>query len=175
MSDRMTAMEVEKQQFKRKVRGYDAEEVGLYLRSVAEEIERLNLDNARLLEENGTLGTELANHRTREKTLQETLVTAQKMSEDLKEHSRVQADQMIHAARIQAERTLQETQDQLSLLEAEISRAKLDRDLFEKRLQGTIEEHLEMLEQRRGDRKSTPDNVRPIRRPGVDIAGRDIG
>ena len=55
MSDRITAMDVEGQRFNRKVRGFDPEEVTLYLRSVAEEIERLNLDNAKLLEENGRL------------------------------------------------------------------------------------------------------------------------
>ena len=55
MSERVTAREVERQQFKRKVRGFDPEEVQLYLFSVSEEIERLNLENGRLLEENGRL------------------------------------------------------------------------------------------------------------------------
>ena len=174
MSDRITAMDVEGQRFNRKVRGFDPEEVTLYLRSVAEEIERLNLDNAKLLEENGRLAREVNEHAARERTLQETLVTAQRMSEELKERSQMQADQLMHETRIRAERTLQETQDQLARLEAEISRAKLDRDLFEKRLEATIEEHLKMLEQRRTLREAAPDNVRPIR-PGRDIAGLDIG
>ena len=39
-------MDVEQQEFTRKVRGYDTDEVKLFLRSVSEEIERLNLDNA---------------------------------------------------------------------------------------------------------------------------------
>ena len=174
MSDRITARDVERQVFNKKVRGFDPEEVSLYLRSVAEEIERLNLDNARMLEENGRLTREVKEHSAREQTLQQTLVTAQKMSEELRERSQMQADQLMHEARIRSERTLQETQDQLARLEAEISRAKLDRDLFEKRLEATIEEHLKMLEQRRTLREAAPDNVRPIRL-GHDIAGRDIG
>ena len=174
MSDRVTAMDVERQKFNRKVRGFDPEEVTLYLRSVSEEIERLNLENAKLLEESGRLRGQVKEHASREQTLQQTLVTAQKMSEELKERSRMQADQLMHETRIRAERTLQETQDQLARLEAEISRAKLDRDLFEKRLEATIEEHLKMLEQRRTLREAAPDNVHPIR-PGRDIAGLDIG
>ena len=174
MSDRITAMDVERQEFKRKVRGFDPEEVSLYLRSVSEEIERLNLDNARLLEENGRLVRQVAEHATREQTLQQTLVTAQTMSAELKERSQVQADQLMHEARFKAERTLQETQDQLARLEAEISRARLDRDLFERRLENTIEEHQKMLEQRRSEREITPDNVRPIR-TGRDTTGYDIG
>ena len=84
MSERITAMDVERQQFKRKVRGFDPEEVTLFLRSVSGEIERLNLENATLLEENGRLKAAVKDHATREQTLQQTLVTAQKMSEELK-------------------------------------------------------------------------------------------
>ena len=175
MSERITAMDIERQQFKRKVRGFDSEEVSLFLRSVSGEIERLNLENATLLEENGRLKGSVKEHATREQTLQQTLVTAQKMCEELKERSQAQADQLMYEARIKAERTLQETQDQLARLEAEISRAKLDRDLFEKRLENTIEEHLKMLEQRRSERKDAPDNVRPIRASTRDVAGFDIG
>ena len=175
MNERITAMDIERQEFKRKVRGVDPEEVALYLRSVAEEVERLNLDNAKLLEENGRLSRQVEEHKEREQTLQQTLVTAQKMSEELQERSRAQADQMVHEARIKVERTLQESQDQLARLEAEISRARLDRDLFEKRLETTIDEHQKMLESRRKEREVSPDNVTPMRRTGLDIAGLDIG
>ena len=175
MSERVTAREVERQQFKRKVRGFDPEEVQLYLFSVSEEIERLNLENGRLLEENGRLTREIGEHCMREQTLQQTLVTAQKMSEELKERSQMQADRLMHEARIRVERTLQESQDQLARLEAEISRAKLDRDLFEKRLEHSIDEHKKMLEQRRSEREITLDNVHPIRSSDRDRAGFDIG
>ena len=41
------------------VRVFDPEEVTLYLKSISDEIERLNLDNARLLEENGRLARQV--------------------------------------------------------------------------------------------------------------------
>ena len=47
MSTRLTAMDVAKQDFTRKMRGFDPDEVTLFLKAVAEEIERLNLDRAR--------------------------------------------------------------------------------------------------------------------------------
>ena len=37
MNDRLTAMDVEKQEFASRVRGYDREEVRMFLRSVAED------------------------------------------------------------------------------------------------------------------------------------------
>ena len=163
MSDRLTAMDVEKQTFRRKVRGYDPDEVHLYLRSVAEALERLNLENAELREETGRLRQRLDDFRTRERTLQETLVTAQRMADELKEKSTAKSELLIKEARLKAERMLEQAQDQLANLEAEISRAKLGRDMFENRVRGIIEEHLAMLDLRKKER-SEPDNVYYLRR-----------
>ena len=55
MGERMTAMDIEGQDFSLKVRGFDRDAVRLYLRSVAEEIEKLNLENASLREDVGNL------------------------------------------------------------------------------------------------------------------------
>ena len=55
MANRLTAMEIEKQEFRRKLRGCDPEEVQLYLEAVAAEVERLNLENAEFHEELGLL------------------------------------------------------------------------------------------------------------------------
>lgn len=167
MSDRLTAMDVQKQEFRRRWRGYDAEEVRMYLQSVAEEVVRLHLRNGELREETGQLRGELEELRARERTLQETLVTAQKMADELTERSRARADLIVKEAQMKSERALQDNQDQLARLEAEISRAKLERDLFEKRLRAMIDEHLDLLE-RRQEGRSGLDNVHPLRRLGSD-------
>ena len=78
-SSRMTPMDVEKQEFSRKMRGYDPDEVRLYLKSIAEELERLNLEQAAVLEEKGEQKRQLKDLRSREQMLQKTLVTAQKL------------------------------------------------------------------------------------------------
>lgn len=168
MSDRLTAMDIEKQDFKRKFHGYEPEEVQLFLRSVAEEVERLNLTNAELREEIGELRRQSEEHRQNERTLQETLVSAQKMAGNLQEQAKSEAESVIRNARQKSERILQENQDQLVRLEAEISRCKLERDLFEKRLRNTIEEHSDLLDRRR-ERKSEADNLRLVpRKRGLD-------
>ena len=111
MTDRLTAMDVEKQEFKRKVRGFDPEEVRYYLKSVADEIERLNLENGQLREDAGRLKKERDEIQNREVVLQKTLVTAQKMSDDLKERAQGQAELLVRDARMKAERLLQDAQD----------------------------------------------------------------
>src|SRR5262245_63936720 len=75
MSDRMTAMDVERQEFHSRVRGYDKEEVRMFLRAVAEEFGRLHLENGMLREEIGHLKLTVEDLRSRERALQDTLVT----------------------------------------------------------------------------------------------------
>lgn len=170
MSDRLTAMDVEKQQFQRKMRGFDPEEVSLYLKSVAEEIERLHLENGELREQTGRLKKGHEELRSREQVLQKTLVTAQRMAEEIKERSEAQAELVLREARMKADRMLQDAQDQLARLEAEVSRCKIEKDLFEKRLRATIDEHVSLLDQRRQSGE-TIDNVRVLPRRTGSEAG----
>ena len=170
MSDRMTAMDIEKQEFPRKLRGYDPENVRMYLGSVAEEVERLHLETGKLREQAGELDSRLEDYRAREKTLQETLVSAQAMAVDLKDRSRAEADLMVREARLKSERLLQQSQDQLGRLEDEIGRCKLERDTFERQVRSTIEQHLSVLDARK-QKRADADNLRVLR----SIGGSDAG
>jgi cell division initiation protein len=152
------------------VRGYDPDEVRLYLRSVAEEIERLNLANATFKEEVGNLKDKVAEYRDRERSLQETLVAAQQMAEEYREKTRLESDLMIKEARLKSERLLEHAQDQLARIETEIGRAKLERDAFENRLRAAIEEHQALLDLRKKER-SEIENLRFLRRRSGSEAG----
>ena len=160
VSSRLTAMDIEKQEFRRKMRGYDAEEVRMYLRSVAEEIERVTLENSEMLEEIGQLRAQHKELNSREKLLQETLVSAQK---EMKERSRKEAELLVKDARLKSERMLQEAQDQLANLEAAIGRCKIEKELFEKRLRCALEEHMSVLENR-GEKDGELGNVHVLHR-----------
>jgi cell division initiation protein len=164
MSDRLTARDVEGQEFNRRVRGYDCDEVRMFLRSVSEEIERLNLANGELKEQVGGLEQRLSDFQTRERTLQETLITAQRMADELKEKTVTESELLVKEARIKAERLLQQAQDQLARIEAEISRTRLERDMFENRLRSLIEEHQSMIDLRKTERTDQEPNVTYLRR-----------
>ena len=170
MSDRLSAMDVEKQEFPRTLRGYSPDEVRLYLRAVAEHVERLHLENDELRSESAHLRGQLDEIRQREKTLQETLVSAQRMSDEMKERSRREAELLVKEARLRAGRVLEQAQDQLARIEAEIQRARLERDAFESRLKTMIEEHLALIETRQSDR-SEVDNLHFLHRKTGSEAG----
>ena len=149
MLDRISPMEIENQEFRRSLRGFDPEDVRLYLKSVAEQIQHLNLENDDLRDQVKLLRRDVDENRSREKALQETLISAQRMSEELKEQSRTEAQLVVREARTKAERLLQQSQDQLVRLEDEIGRCKLQRDAFENDLRGMIRQHNDLLDMRR--------------------------
>ena len=161
MSSRLTAMDIENQDFSRRLRGYDPQEVTLFLMSVAENVERLTLENGEMLEELGRLRKQLEQLRVHEKTLQETLVSAQRMAEEMKDRAGREAKLVVQEARHLANRMHAEAQNTLMLLEADISRAKLDRETFERQLRGVIEQHLTLLDLRR-DALAKLDNLRVL-------------
>ena len=170
MTTRLTAMDIEKRSCTRKMRGLDADEVQLFLRAVADDVESLNLEIATLREQNGTLRQQMDEFKDRERTLQETLVTAQMMSTDLKHRSKAEADLLVKEARFKAERLLEQAQDQLHALENEIGRLRLERDAFENRLRTAIEEHLSLLDLRKQD-KADGDSLGFLRRRSTTDVG----
>ena len=159
MSDRITAMDIESQEFNRRIRGYDPAEVRLYLKSVAEEIERLTLANGELLEKTGAFRSELDEIRAREKTLQQTLVAAQGMAEEMKEKARAESELVVKEARFRADQIVKQAQDQLARIEGDISRSQLERENIERRLRSVIDEHLTLLDLRK-EARGEVDNVR---------------
>lgn len=171
MSDRMTAMDVEKQEFRSSLRGYDREDVRMFLRSVAEELGRLHLENGVLREDMGRLKDIVEDLRSRERTLQETLVTAQGMVSEIKEKAQKESELILREARMKAERLLEQGQDQLESIEGEINRAKLERDAFENRLKSCIEEHMALLDMRKSERAQKDGNVLQLRRRSGSEAG----
>jgi cell division initiation protein len=162
MSDRLTAMDIESQEFPRKMRGYDPDDVRLYLKSVAAEVQRLHLENGELREKIGQLEPKIGELRARESTLQKTLVAAQTMSEEMKDKSRAEAELLMRESRIRAERMIQQAQDQLLRIEDEIGRAKVERDHFEKQLRAMVERQVELLDMR-ASKRVEPDNLHVLR------------
>jgi cell division initiation protein len=154
----MTAMEIEKQGFTRKLRGYDPGEVDLFLRSVAEEVGRLNLENGKMLDEVGRMRADLEQLKKHERNLQETLVSAQRMSDEMKERAEKAGQLVMQEARVRAEGMLREAQNRQARIDMDVHRSTLERETCERRLRGVLEQHLALLELRRQARGEV-DNV----------------
>lgn len=144
----LTPLEIQKQVFARALKGYNPDEVRGYLSLVAEEIERLVKDVDRLSRENAMLRDELDDHSQRERILKDTLLSAQKVSEDVKSNARKEAELIVKDAELLSERVIAQAMQRVSEIERTIQDLKIERAAVRVRLQGTLEtvQHLIALD-----------------------------
>jgi cell division initiation protein len=133
-------------QFKSRPFGYEKSGVDQFLELLADELEKLIRKNHDLQEVLARTTAALDEMRDREGTLKETLVTTQKITDDLKTNAHREADVMMAEAGIKSERLMQSAEERrLQLIEEiqEIKRQKVD---FEVSLRGLLEKHIRMLD-----------------------------
>jgi cell division initiation protein len=115
-------MDIQRQTFGSKFRGFDPEEVRAYLAIVAEEVAALQGERDRLAQEVQNMKGLLDEHRQREVILKNTLLTAQRVSEEIKENARKQAENVVKEAEMQGDRLIELAQNRAH----EVDRAILD-------------------------------------------------
>jgi cell division initiation protein len=143
---RITPIDIQQQQFKSRLMGYDKAGVDQFLEIVAGELERLLRQNQDLQEELARNRSALTELREREATLKETLLTTQKVTDDLKANARREAELLLTDAELRAEKLLRNADERrLQLLDEihEIRRQKID---FETSLRSLLEKHVRMLD-----------------------------
>ena len=141
----LTPLEIQKQNFARKFKGYDADEVRAYLELVASEIERLVRDVDRLSRENVMLREDLDDHNQRERILKDTLLSAQKVSEEVKSNARKEAELIVKDAELLSERLVSQAMTRVADLERTIQDLKVERRGARNKLQATLDTIQQLL------------------------------
>ncbi|HYK05086.1 MAG TPA: DivIVA domain-containing protein [Thermoanaerobaculia bacterium] len=144
----LTPLEIQKQTFARAIKGYNTDEVRAYLHLVAEEIERLVRENDRFARETGMLREDLEDHSNRERILKDTLLSAQKVAEDLTANARKEAELIVKDAELLSERLIAQAMQRVADLERSITDLKIERRALRNKLQGTLDtiQHMVVLD-----------------------------
>jgi cell division initiation protein len=104
-------MDIQRQEFARVLRGYDREEVRTYLNIVAEEVAALQRERDSFDQQVQNMQGLLDEHRQREAILKNTLLTAQRVSEEIRDVARKQSENVVKEAEMQADRLLELAQN----------------------------------------------------------------
>jgi len=142
---KITPLEIKKQSFKPKVRGYDTTEVETFLEMVADEYESVLYDKNRLSEEVIKLKTQLRDYQQVEKTLQETLMNAQETVSQSRENSKREAQIIIRESELKAERILDEAREKLDKMKNDFTLLKAQKESLAKRLKHLLESQIELI------------------------------
>jgi DivIVA domain-containing protein len=144
----LTPLDVRKKKgdFRRGLRGYEPPQVDEFLDLVAERLEDLVRENTMLRERTAQLAEALNAFRAREQAMNEALVSAQQLREEIREQSARQADLNLREARAEGERLLTEArrdveQEREALRRVEGQRARFLRS-FRTFLEGQLEDLL---------------------------------
>ncbi|WP_305043355.1 DivIVA domain-containing protein [Geoalkalibacter sp.] len=141
----ITPIDIQQHQFKSQLFGYDKSGVDRFLELVAEEMERVHRQYQEVREELSRTRATLEEMREREATLKETLMTAQKVTDDLRANARKEAEIIIADARVRGEQIVGEAEKRRLQLIGEIQEAKRQKVAFETGLRSLIESHLRLL------------------------------
>ena len=167
---KVTPLDLRQIRFKTAMRGYDRDEVAAFLLEVADDYENALRENDRFRQEVLRLDAALNQHRELEGSLKATLMSAQKVADDMRETASQEGARIVREAEGQAELTMQRTQARLEEMQREIDGLTLKRRDAETSIEtmiSTLRNTLEFVRE-----QSHREEKAPSRRPRVDIVTR---
>jgi cell division initiation protein len=143
---KITPLDIQQQQFKGKVfGGINPDEVDSFLQAVAQEMESLNRENTLLREQVQKISSEAEVLAQREKELRDTLLAAQRITEEMKSNAQKESDLIIAEADVRAEKILADAENKLVQLKNEIQELRRQKIQFETSFRALLESHNKML------------------------------
>ena len=161
---KITPLDIQQQQFRVRFRGFDMVEVDNFLDLLANEFEELLKDNSQIREEDRRKAERITQLETGEKELRDTLVSVQRITEEMKNNARKEGELIIEEAKLNARKILEAAQAQALQIEGEINQLKRQRAEFEASLRATVEMHWRLLEETEEETEETAESS-PAREP----------
>jgi cell division initiation protein len=143
---RITPLDIKKQEFQTRMRGFDKTEVISFLEMVSEEMEELVRDNLEIKEKLQRASDKLANYTKIESALQNTLIATQESAEQMKVSAEAKAELIVREANAQSEKIIDDAYNKLSELRREHISLKNQRAAFVVNFRSLLESQLKLLE-----------------------------
>jgi len=135
----VSPLDLRQQRFRTALRGYDRTEVASFLAAVADDYEQALRETDRLRQEAMKLEAALNEHRGLESNLKSTMLTAQKLADDIKANAEQEARRVIREAEGRSSLLLEKTSARLEDIQREIDGLKLKRKDVETSVEATIQ------------------------------------
>jgi cell division initiation protein len=148
---KLTPLDVRKQIFRKTMRGFDPEDVRVFLDLVADEYEQILQENGMLSEKVRHLSDQIERYHSMEKTLQNSLLTAERVSEEARERARLEADAVVADARQRGERILEDSRERLRQLSRRVQDLHREKDLFLQRFLSFLDGQMQFLRTHEGE------------------------
>jgi cell division initiation protein len=135
----VSPLDLRQQRFRNKFRGFDKIEVTSFLAAVADDYEQALRETDKLRQDLAKMEAALNEHREHERNLRNTLLTAQRLSDEIKEHADQESRRVLREAEGRADMLIEKTQLRLEDIQRDIDGLKLKRREAESSIEGTIQ------------------------------------
>ncbi len=159
---KVTPTDIRNATFKKKIKGFDPEEVRIFLAMVSEEMESLLKENVRLGGEIQELKSQLSEVQEKERMLKEIMLSTQKFVESLKENARREARIIVKDAELRAEEIIGSAQRHLKKIHDEITHMKIQRKEVEEKILAMISALKETISLFKEKKEEEEDKIAPL-------------
>jgi len=135
---KVTPLDLRQQKFRSVMRGYDRAEVEAFLAETADDYEQALREADRLRDELARLQASLDEHREGERNLRNTLLTAQRLADEIRTNAENEAQRIVREAEGRADLLLHKAQLRLEEVQREIDGLRLKRRDVENSLESSI-------------------------------------
>jgi DivIVA domain-containing protein len=145
----LTPLDVRKKKgdFRRVMRGYDADAVDNFLDEVVARMEELVRENQALAGKAAQMTEAIADYRERERAMNDALVSAQQLREGMREQAQRESDLVLREARAEGERIIADAKRQVTFALEALRRVQAQRVRFLRLFRALVERQLSELEQ----------------------------
>lgn len=141
----ITPLDLRKQDFNKKIMGYDVDEVKSFLEMVATELENVNRRNHELEEKLVGLEEQNKTYKKIEQQIQDTLMTAQRVTDEVKVNAQKEADLLLKDAQIRVQKEIQISHEKVLQHQRELAKLRQQKGIFISRFRTLVNSQMEML------------------------------
>lgn len=144
----LTPLDIENKKFnKQMVNGYSVDEVQSFMTELLEDYERLYKENIEYKDKVDVLNQGIQHYKSIEDTLQNALVVAQGTAESVKQSAKVEADNIIKEAEINALKSVDDISKQVVEKRMQLDETKKQFDVYKAKMESLLISQLEILKE----------------------------
>lgn len=163
---------IKRQEFAKKMRGYDSEEVQAFLEKLADDIDELLKENEELNQQVESLSLNLSEFKKIEKNLQDTLLKAQESSTKAIESTKKQTSLMIKESELKASQIIEKARESANEIRNAVINLREEKDLIVAKLKAIVNSQAHLLEMKvedAGEERVVARKQEPAQKLDIDL------
>ncbi|HET6344190.1 MAG TPA: DivIVA domain-containing protein [Myxococcota bacterium] len=153
---KLSPIDIQQQQFSRAWRGYEPREVHHFLDMLAQEMAALVRENTDLKGEARRVQRELDELRSREQSLKDAMLTAQRAIDEVRDQARKEAELIVGEAEMRSEKILHNANTKVTKILEEVNDLRRQRVRFLEELRGVVNTHARLLDVHAQEARENP-------------------